>query len=67
LDRVALVRLYRLAPGVLDALKIIKPQTVIRLASSCLSRLLALEITASRWTPQGTGERQALSPNMAEN
>ena len=29
-DRLVFVGLYRLAPGVLDALKILKPQTVIR-------------------------------------
>ena len=30
IDRLVLVGLYRLAPGVLDALKILKPETVIR-------------------------------------
>jgi hypothetical protein len=30
IDRLAFMGLYRLAPGVLDALKILKPQTVIR-------------------------------------
>jgi hypothetical protein len=30
IDRLAFAGLYRLAPGVLDALKILKPQTVIR-------------------------------------
>jgi hypothetical protein len=29
-DRLVFAELYRLAPGVLDALKILKPQTVIR-------------------------------------
>src|SRR5262249_55896386 len=29
-DRLVLVGLYRLAPGILDALKILKPETVIR-------------------------------------
>jgi hypothetical protein len=30
IDRLLLVWLYRLAPGVLDALKIIRPETVLR-------------------------------------
>jgi hypothetical protein len=30
IDRLVLTALYRVAPGVLDALKILKPQTVIR-------------------------------------
>jgi hypothetical protein len=30
IDRLVFVGLYRLAPGVLDALKILKPETVIR-------------------------------------
>src|SRR6516162_11404712 len=30
IDRLVFVSLYRVAPGVLDALKILKPQTVIR-------------------------------------
>ena len=30
IDRLVLVGLYRLAPGVLDALKIIRPETLIR-------------------------------------
>jgi len=29
-DRLVFTALYRVAPGVLDALKILKPQTVIR-------------------------------------
>src|SRR6516165_10109933 len=29
-DRLVFVTLYRLAPGILDALKILKPETVIR-------------------------------------
>ena len=29
-DRLVFVALYRLAPGILDALKILKPETVIR-------------------------------------
>ena len=30
IDRLVFARLYRLAPGVLDALKIVRPETVIR-------------------------------------
>jgi hypothetical protein len=30
IDRLLLVELYRLAPGVLDALKIIRPETLLR-------------------------------------
>ena len=39
-DRLVFVGFYRLAPGVLDALKILKSETVIRRASSRLSRFI---------------------------
>ena len=43
-DRLVFAGLYHLAPGVLDALKIVKPETVIRLAPRWLPGLLAQEI-----------------------
>ena len=39
IDRLVFAGLYRVAPGVLDALKILKPQTVIRWAPAT-SRLI---------------------------
>jgi len=47
IDRLVFAGLYGLAPNVLDALKILKPETVV-LAPRWFSRLLALEITISR-------------------
>src|ERR1700683_3873192 len=44
IDRLVFAGLYRLASGVLDALKIVRPETVIRLPS-----VLALEIKTARW------------------
>jgi len=41
--------LYRLAPGVLDALKIVRPETVIRWHSCRLPSVLALEIKTAEW------------------
>ena len=35
IDRLVFAGLYRLAPGVLDALKIVKPETVIRWHRAC--------------------------------
>ena len=43
IDRLVFAGLYRLASGVLDALKIVRPETVIRLPS-----VLALEIKTAR-------------------
>ena len=47
-DRMVFAGLYALAPNVLDALKIVNPATVIRLASRRLSGLLSLEIASPR-------------------
>jgi hypothetical protein len=44
IDRLLLVGLYRLAPGVLDALKIIRPETLLRWHRAGFPSLLALEI-----------------------
>ena len=55
IDRLVLVGLYRLVPGVLDALKILKPETVIRWHRAGFRSLLALEITTARWPAQDTG------------
>ena len=47
-DRMVFACLYAVAPNVLDALKIVKPDTVILWASRRLSGLLALEIARPR-------------------
>ncbi len=50
IDRVVLIGLYRLAPNMLQALKIITPETVIRWHRGGFRALLALQITSSRWS-----------------
>src|SRR3954451_18984484 len=45
IDRVVFAGLYRLVPGVLDALKILKPETV----TGRIPSLLAVEIEIARW------------------
>jgi hypothetical protein len=55
-DRLAFVWLYRLCPAVADAVTIIRPETLIRLASGRIQGVLALEIAVSRRStgcPQG--------------
>jgi hypothetical protein len=48
-DRLVFAGLYRLAPGVLDALKIVRPETVIRWHRAGF-RALALEIKTAQWS-----------------
>jgi hypothetical protein len=52
-DRLVFARLYHLAPEVLDAVKILKPETIIR-ASRWVASLLALEIKTARRSTQDT-------------
>jgi hypothetical protein len=54
IDRLVFAGLYRVAPGILDALKILKPQTLIRWHRAVPS-LLALEIKTVRWPAKDTG------------
>jgi hypothetical protein len=49
IDRLVFAGLYRLALGVLDALKIVRPGTVNPLASCRLPSVLALEIKTAQW------------------
>jgi len=49
IDRLVFAGIYSLAPKVLDALQIIKPEDSDRLASCWFPNLLALEITAAWW------------------
>jgi hypothetical protein len=49
IDRLVFAGLYRLVPGVLDALKILKPETVIRWHRAGFRALLAVEIEIARW------------------
>src|SRR5882672_7849422 len=48
IDRLVFAGLYREAPGVLEALKIVRPETVIRWHCAGLS-VLALEIKTAQW------------------
>src|SRR5712664_4056197 len=54
-DRLVFTALYHVAPGVLDALKILKPQTVIRWHRAGFRNLLALEIATARRPAKDTG------------
>ena len=49
-DRLIFAWLYRLAPTVLNALAIVKPETVIKWHSARVQIVLALEVEA-RWRP----------------
>ena len=49
IDRLVFAGLYCLAPRVLDALKILKPEEGDPLAPRRFPSLLALEITTARW------------------
>jgi hypothetical protein len=60
-DRMVFAGFYALAPNVLDALKIVKPDTV---ASRRLSGLLALEIASSR---RPTEDRGRYSPTHSRD
>src|ERR1700741_3025248 len=48
-DRVIFAGLYRLAPTVLHALAVLKPDTVIKWHRAGFRSVLALEVTTSRW------------------
>ena len=53
IDRLLLVGLYRLAPGVLDALKIIRPETLLRWHRSGFRAFWRWK--ATRWPAADTG------------
>jgi hypothetical protein len=62
IDRLVFAGLYRLVPGVLDALKILKPETVIRWHRAGIPSLLAVEIEIARWpTKESAGGSSAHS------
>jgi hypothetical protein len=48
IDRLLFVGLYRFSPKVIDGLKIVKPETVLRWHRAGFSGVLALEITVVR-------------------
>ena len=48
-DRLAFVWLYRLCPSIVDVATIVRPETVISLASTGIQGLLALEVAVQRW------------------
>jgi len=49
LDRLIFAGLYRLAPKVLGALAIVKPETVIKMAPRRVQSVLAVEVAAPWW------------------
>src|SRR5712675_424661 len=49
IDRLVFAGLYRLAPGVLDALKIVRPETVIRWHRAGFRAVLGLDIKIAQW------------------
>src|SRR5262245_66184514 len=48
IDRLIFASLYRLVPGIRNTLVIVKPETVIPLASGRVSLVLAMEVALSR-------------------
>ena len=60
IDRLIFVCLYRLLPGVRDALAIVKPETVVKWASRRLPFILAMEIESAGWQANSSvGDTQA--------
>jgi hypothetical protein len=47
-DRLVFVGQFRFAPGIVDALAIVRPETVVRWSPGWISIVLALEIQAAR-------------------
>ena len=60
IDRLVFAGLYRLAPGVLDALKILKPETVLRWHRAGFRAYWQIE-SARRPTEDATGDSPAHS------
>jgi len=54
-DRALFIWLYRRSPRILDAITIIRPETILRLASKGFCRLLAMEVS---FTPGPAADRQ---------
>ena len=65
IDRLVFAGLYRLVPGVLDALKILKPETVIRWHRAGSPSLLAVEIEIARWPTKDPLEVRQLIRDMS--
>ena len=66
IDRLVFAALYRLAPGVLDALKILRPETVIRWHRAGFRVDWRLKSSARGGRPKITGEIRALIRQMAK-
>jgi hypothetical protein len=62
MDRLIFVGLYRLAPSTLNVLTIVKPETVVRLASCRVQVVLALEVTTSFRPTDGSGRNTPADP-----
>jgi hypothetical protein len=52
IDRLIFVWMCQMFPSILNAITVVKPETVIPVATARLSRLLALEIQPSWWPPE---------------
>ena len=60
-DRLAFVGLYRIVPGIVDALAIVRPETVVRWHRAGFRSFWALEIQAKRWkTERVAGDRKLI-------
>ena len=59
-DRLVFVALYRLAPGILDALKILKPETVIRWHRAGLRAYWGWKSRCPCRKPKTFGERERI-------
>jgi len=59
IDRLLLVRLYRLAPGILDALKIMRPETLLRWHRAGFR-------TYWRWKSQGRAGRRRIQRELRD-
>jgi transposase InsO family protein len=65
IDRLVFAGLYRLAPGVLDALKILKPETVIRWHRAGFRAYWRLKSSARGGRPKTPGEIRELIRDMS--
>ena len=60
-NRLIFASLYRIAPNVLNALVIVKPETVIRWHRAGF-RFLAMEVAISRWQAKGAARNSPIDP-----
>ena len=61
-DRLIFVLLYRIAPGILDALAIVQPENYPPLAPRRFSGFLAMEVPTATWPAEGAERNPAADP-----